>query len=307
MQKIRNQFPNLDALIAFEAAARLSSFAAASKELNVTASAISQQIKSLETALGTPLFNRGHRSVTLSERGKEFFNSVTVALRHLSNAAHELSPQNHNQTLTIAGDTAIIKYWLMPRLGKLETLFPEYNFRIRATDVRDDLMNADFMLAILHGRGGWPGLESTLLFGEEVFPVCAPTFLASLEDSIDHKALCDAPLLDLEYESWHWMNWTIWLTEMALPATSRSRRLVSNNYESLIDAARSGMGFALAWRHFHDDDLRSGALVRPLAGSVQTPNGYYLAWPYNQPMTPQLEAVRDWIIAATPGKENLAE
>ena len=81
MQNLRSQFPNLDALIAFEAAARFSSFALAAQELNVTASAVSQQIKSLETSLGATLFSRGHRSVQLTEKGKEFSNSVAIALK----------------------------------------------------------------------------------------------------------------------------------------------------------------------------------------------------------------------------------
>lgn len=297
MSKIKHHLPNLDALVPFEAAARLSSFALAADELNVTPSAVSQQIKSLEQLLDTKLFVRGHRSVHLTDHGKEFHNSVAVALMHLSNAASDMTSRQKKQHLTIAGDTSIITYWLMPRFPDLVSSFPDVNFRIHATDVKSDLINTEFDLAILHGSGQWTGFESRLLFSEDVFPVCAPHYLQSLfaEQNID--ALDHALLLDLEYESWDWMNWTIWLTEMGLASTHANRTLTSNSYPVVIDAARAGLGVALAWRHFHDDDLASGTLIAPLAHHVSTQNGYYLVWPYKSSANRQIDLICDWLQA----------
>lgn len=297
MQNFRSRFPNLDALIAFEAAARFSSFALAAKELNVTASAVSQQIKALEGALDATLFTRGHRSVQLTEKGKEFSSSVSIALMHLSNAATDLSGGNDQQQIMIAADTSIVAYWLMPKLKQLAQIFPDCTFRLFSSDVEADLLNAGCNLAVLHGRGNWQGFESTLLFEEEVFPVCHPDYFSSAVASADPGRLAEMDLLDLEYENWHWMNWTIWLTEQGLPLPAKPRKMISNSYPSLIDAARSGEGFALAWRGLHEEELSSGSLIAPYTKSVKTRNGYHLAWPYNQPVKTTDLAIRNWLIA----------
>ena len=252
MQNLRNQFPNLDALIAFEAAARFSSFALAAQELNVTASAVSQQIKALERALDANLFTRGHRSVQLTEQGKEFSSSVAIALMHLSNAATDLSSGNDRQQIKIAADTSIVRYWLMPKLKRLAKMYPDCTFRLFASDIEADLLNAGFELAVLHGRGNWQGFETTLLFEEEVFAVCHPDYLTEAMSTMGPERFADMDLLDLEYENWHWMNWTIWLTEQGLPLPAKPRKMISNSYPSLIDAAKSGEGFALAWRGLHE-------------------------------------------------------
>jgi len=300
MQNLKSQFPNMDALIAFEAAARHSGFALAGEELNVTASAISQQIKGLEHTLGVQLFRRGHRSVQLTQAGREFSNSVSVALKHLSNAASELSEERASQHITIAADTSIVAHWLMPRLEHLQQEFPDHRIRIVASDVEAELLKSNFQFAILHGQGqehaNWQGVESRLLFKEEVFPVCSPAYLNKVGGQADIHQLNTVDLLDLEFEKWNWMNWTIWLTEMGLPSAQSSRKLVSNNYASLIEAAKRDMGFALAWRHFHEDDLASGALVAPLGQSVKTSNGYHLAWPYDQSKNAQHGDIQNWLL-----------
>ncbi len=297
MHSLKYQFPNMDSLITFEAAARLSSFAKAGLELHITASAVSQQIKALEKSLRVDLFSRGHRSVQLTQAGQEFSNSVLVALTHLSNAASDLSDDLAHQQMTIAADTSLTACWLMPKIEKLRREFPDHRFRIFTSDSQDDLINSEFHFAFLHGRGHWQGVQSRLLFKEEVFPVCSPSYVEQLGSSVGLLQIESADLLDLEYEKWDWMNWTIWMTEIGLSPSKTSRKIVSNNYASLIDAAKLGMGIALAWRHLHDADLASGALVAPLSTSVKTNSGYHLAWPFNQPKKEIDHHVRDWLVA----------
>ena len=297
MQNASSRLSSLDPLIAFEAAARLSSFALAAKELDVTASAVSQQIKALEQNLGVPLFTRKHRSVHLTDKGREFSSSVSVALVHLRNAAVDLSRTPELDEVVLAADTSMTAHWVMPRLNRLESTLSGCSIRIYATDVRDDLLKSDFHIAIVHGEGNWRGYESALLFEENVFPVCSPSYLEHAMDKPDVAQLPNCDLLDLEYEHWHWMNWTIWLTESGLPMPSRRRKITSNNYPSLIDAAKNGLGFALGWEHLHDEDLKSGSLVAPFQDSVKTRYGYHLVWPYNRTMPSTVQAVRDWVLA----------
>ncbi len=297
MQISQSKLASLDSLIAFEAAARLSSFALAARELNVTASAVSQQIKVLEQGLEVELFARSHRSVQLTDKGREFNSSVSVALKHLTNAASDLTSSHVLDQITFAVDSSITSYWLLPRLNQLEASLSGCGIRLYSTDVREDLLKSDFHVAIVHGEGDWPGFESALLFNDEVFPVCSPDYLGRAMDTPVIGKLPDCDLLDLEYEQWQWMNWTIWLTENELPLPERRRKIVSNSYPSLIEAARNGSGFALGWKHLHDAELISGALVAPFGQTVKTDYGYYLVWPYERQMNETVKAVRDWVLA----------
>ena len=107
--------------------------------------------------------------------------------------------------------------------------------------------------------------------------------------------LSRADLLDLDYENWQWMNWTIWLTEMKLPQPQKPRTLMLNSYPIIIEAAKRGAGFALGWRHLVDEELASGSLIKPIEGSVKTRYGYYIVTPHNQFMTPAAMAFSNWI------------
>jgi len=303
MLNIRKRLPTLDPLIAFEAAARYSSFALAAKELNVTPSAVSQQIRSLESHLDAMLFERGHRSVQLTERGLEFQKSVSVALMHLLNAANDVRTSNTDERLEIATDTSIATLWLMPRLASFQALHPGVAVRITATDVQTELLESDFQIAIVHGEGVWRGYEAELLFDEEVFPVCSPDYIGSSGGRLSDGTLPEARLLDLEYEQWHWMNWAIWLTESQLPLPTRPRALTFNNYPLVIEAARRGHGVALGWRHLIDADLERGTLVRPTETAVRTRNAYHIVWPFNATLSPAAEAFGAWLRAERPGAD----
>ena len=297
MQHIRKKLPHLDPLIAFEAAARLSSFALAARELNVTAPAVSQQIRSLETSLGVSLFQRGHRSVQLTDRGRLFQNSVSIALTHLANAADEVRIDENFQQLQIVTDTSIASMWLVPGLQRFESCHPECTARLITTDVQAELLNSDFQIAIVHGQGNWVGYDSVLLFEEEVFPVCTPGYLDRFPTGLKFEDIPLTDLLDLEYEQWHWMNWAIWLTETGLRLPDTPRKMKMNNYPLIIDAACNGAGLALGWKHLVDDHLANGTLVRPFSETVKTQNGYYMIWPFNTEMAPIAAAFHDWTLA----------
>ncbi len=296
MLHIRRKLPSLDPLIAFEAAARHCSFALAARELNVTAPAVSQQVRGLEESLGVSLFQRGHRSVQLSERGKLFQNTVSIALTHLANAVDEVRIEDDTGILNVVTDTSIAAMWLMPRLCRFEAQCPQSLMRLTTTDVEADLLNSEFQIGIVHGEGNWVGYDSQLLFEEEVFPVCSPRYLDRFPVGLELEDLPSADLLDLEYEQWHWMNWAIWLTEAGLPLPVTQRKMKINNYPLVIDAARNGSGIALAWRHLVERDLEQGTLVQPITNTVNTKNGYHLIWPFNDEMPPIACAFRDWVI-----------
>ena len=299
MQNFRQSLPQLDHLIAFEAAARHGSFTKAAAELNITQSAVSQQIRTLEERMGVALFERGHRSVRLTTEGRTFQNSVSVALGHLLSAANTVrgGASAQGTPLHVATDDSVAALWLAPRLHKFQALFPDILIRLTASDRIEDCFADPVELAIVHGDGSWPGYECETFIEEEIFPVCAPSYLERIGPVTSAADLTSAALIDLDYERWNWMNWSIWLTENGVGLTGEQRNFQCNAYPLLIEAARNGQGVALGWRYFVDDDLAAGRLVRPLATSLKTRFGYHLVRRYNQPESAQARSFRIWLLS----------
>lgn len=299
---LRNRsLPPLSTLLAFEAAGRLQSFTRAAAELHISQAAISKQIRQLEDQVGAPLFVRRHRAVQLTPQGREYLHTVVTALTHLAHATLELRAEDESRRLCLAADQSVAALWLMPRCEALLAALPGTTLHLVVSDAEARCLAPEVDLAILHGEGAWPQHESELLFPEVVFPVCSPAYLERAGPLRRPADLAAAQLVDLEDENWTWINWRIWLTDhgVGLPATHRA--LTIGSYPLVLEAARRGLGVALAWRSLIEEDLASGALVRPLAEEVATRFGYYLAWPRSRPPAPQALACRDWLRAAFAG------
>ena len=296
MLNFRQSLPQLDLLIAFEAASRHGSFTRAAEELNITQSAVSQQIRTLEERLGLALFERSHRVVRLSPAGRTFHNSVSVALGHLLNATNALRESAGTARLHIAADESFAALWLSSRLQKFQTLNPDVRLQLTASDRPEDCFAENIELAIVHGDGRWPGYECERLIDEEVFPVCSPEYLNKslqldgIEDLRRHQ------LIDLEYERWSWMNWSIWLTEKGKVLSGDQRVFQCNSYPIVLQASRQGLGLALGWSGFLDEDLANGTLVRPLKESLKTRYAYHLVQKHNAPASPQAQLFKEWIL-----------
>lgn len=295
MSELARRLPPLDHLVAFEAAARLGSFTLAGNEIAVTQSAVSQRIRQLEATLGVQLFQRGHRSVRLTREGREFQNSVTIALNHVLSAAETIRDPARPVRLGIATDLAVGALWLGRRLHRFQARHPDIAVDLLVTDAPNAGFAPEVDIAILHGTGTWPGYRSELLFPERIFAVCAQGYAARLPSGSDLDALARADLLDFSYEHWHWMNWTIWLTELGQPVSALNRRLVCNNYDLVIEAARNAQGVALGWQHFVDEDLLEQRLVMACPAVVETDLAYFVAVRAGE-MPPAVVAFVDWVL-----------
>lgn len=293
----RNGLPPLATLVAFEAAGRLGSFTRAAHELAVTQAAVSKQIRQLEEHLGRPLFLRRHRAVQLTAEGREYLHTVVTALDHVSHATRELRADEPAARLVVAADDCVAAVWLLPRLDRLLATLPDVALHIVVSEDESRGLAEEVEMAILHGEGRWPLHDSELLFPEKVFPVCSPACLAALGPVAGPADLLRARLIDLEDDQWTWVNWRIWLTDqgVGLPATHRA--LTIGSYPLVLEAARRGLGVALAWRHLIEDDLASGSLVCPLAAEVGTRFGYHLAWPRSRPVSAHAATYRAWVRA----------
>ena len=293
MRSAPSNLPRLARLVAFEAAARLGSFTAAGQELHRTQSAISHAVKALEQDLGIRLFRRLHRAIELTQEGNVLHNSVSAALKHLNAATSSLRNETDLIKLELLTDTSIAYHWLMPRIGSIRQALPGIALSLSVSDRIEDIKEAD--LAIAHGDGNWPGRYAELLFTDEIFPVCTPAFIERCGPVNTLEGLAELDLIDLGYERWSWVNWTIWFTELGAPQPRLRRVFQSDLYTATIQAALAGQGVALAWRGLIDEHLRSGALVVPLDRGLRTGLGYYLISAPGLGATPAVRMLKEWI------------
>jgi len=296
MKRLRSILPNLKLLLAFEASARYESFTLAGKELNLSQSAVSYCIKTLEADLGVKLFERNNRSIRLTPDGVELQNSVVVALNHLVPICESIRAQNTRPRLRIATDVTMADLWLLPRLSGLRSALPDTTLDLTVSDYMTDLTEESIDCAIIHGDGTWPSYDKAFLFKEETMPVCSPSYLKANGPINSLDDLVKASLIDFKYEKWAWMNWTIWFAEMGLPNAVGNYVFQSNFFDGIMEYARNGHGVTLGWRHFVDDDLLSGRLVVPLNLSNKPDRGYYLIWPQSSNKTDAIERLRETII-----------
>ena len=293
---MKEVLPPLSALIAFEAAGRLQSFTRAAEELNVTQAAVSRQIRLLEDHLGKPLFTRAHRSVELTNEGRSYLHTVFNALTHVSAATRELKSAGPASRLSVAVDHSIAHLWLPQHLNSLREAFPHPGLRLIVSDNERICLGSDVDVALIHGGSNWPTHDSRLLFPEEVFPVCSPTYL-SARPSLQLANLRDESLLDLDDDHWNWLNWRQWLTGKGIGMAAAPRSLTMTSYPLIIEAARQSLGFALGWSGLVDGDLKDGRLVAPFPDTLKSGLGYHLAWPRDRPRSCAALHFIDWAFA----------
>src|SRR6185312_8197087 len=174
--------PPLNALRAFEAAARHLSMKEAAAELSVTPGAISQLVRGLEQRLGMPLFRRGNRSLVLTEAGQSYFAPIRHAFRQISEATRRVQALPNAGMLTVSAPPAFAVSWLVPRLGRFRKRHPDIELNVATTRGLANFVADGVDVAIRHGLGHYPGLRCDRIATIAMVPVCSPSFLASLAD-----------------------------------------------------------------------------------------------------------------------------
>src|SRR5262245_49989621 len=172
------RLPPLNALKAFEAAARHESFTRAAEELCVSQGAVSQQVKALEADLGLKLFNREWQRLVITLAGREYLEVIRNALDQISTGTDRLLKHQRTGRLTVSISPDFAAKWLVPRLGHFTEAHPEIDLRISATMPHVDFAREDIDIAVRHGEGDWAGLHATRLCAEQLFAVCSPRLIA---------------------------------------------------------------------------------------------------------------------------------
>jgi LysR family glycine cleavage system transcriptional activator len=286
------RLPSLNALKAFEAAARHESFTKAADELSVTQGAVSHQVKALEAELGLKLFNRERQRLVITDAGRGYLEVVRDAFDRLAVGTERLRQVQTSGALTVTTSPNFAAKWLVHRLGRFVEAHPDIDLRVGASHRHIDFAREDIDMAIRHGDGEWPGLSVTRLCVEEVFPVCSPKLVRGRKALRTPADLGRHTLLHVNDRR----DWGKWLDAAGVAATSSDRGPIFSQASMAIDAAVDAQGIALARTGLAAWDMRAGRLVRPVAFALKASYAYWIVCPKSTADLPKISTFRDWLL-----------
>ena len=267
--------PPLNALRVFSVAARHLSMSKAAIELEVSHSAISQQIKLLEEHLATPLFDRnGKRQLKLTAAGHHYAQTLTILFEQLQRATAQLCQHQNPHTLIIGVTANLATPWFLPKWQLLQQQHPELELHLMTIPPTHFPAHVD--CAIYCGTTPWPNCESTKLFADELIAVCSPALFRN-QDYLDLKN---------DYAQYKYIyvttdesknDWTLWFQKTGLPKQREKNWLYFPNNTQALQAARNGLGILLTHKHFVSDELQTENLKMAVSIAVTTNLVYYFA------------------------------
>lgn len=287
------RLPPLTTLRVFEAVGRHLSFGKAADELHITQSAVSHQIRNLETDLGVALFIRKTRAIELTAEGQRYLAAMQQVFDLLAQSTSDIA--KHEQVnLRISLLSSFATNWLIPRLRQFKLEYPAINLQIEPGIGLVDPASGQCDLAIRYGQGRWNGVDSRLLLAERLSPVCSPELLArgpvlkQPSDLLGHTLL-----LSYSKEPFEWSAWSK-AVGVDLAAAQKS---MLHDYNIVLQAALDGQGVAMGRQVLIQDKLKAGSLVQPFAQFVAGDIGHYLITAPGQ-RSPPVQAFADWICRA---------
>jgi LysR family glycine cleavage system transcriptional activator len=283
------RLPPMQALRAFEAAARMQSLTKAAQSLSLTHGAISHQIKSLESDLGVRLVERAGRGIRLTDEGERFARRVRTAFAELTAAVNELTARANPRQLRVSVVPSFAARWLLPRIGRFIAAYPDIDLDVRANMANVDFANDDADLAIRYGFGDWQDVHVEPLLADRFFPVCSPR-IANGHLPARPADLAGYPLLRAEDEFWK-----PWFEAAGLDWPEPTRGPIFNDSSHIMQAAAEGQGIALTRTSLVGNDLRNGVLVRLFDIDVPAPRKQYLVYPSRTANSPKLATFRQWL------------
>jgi len=293
--------PPLTALVTFESAARHLSFTESAEELHVTQGAVSRQVRLIEDFLGEKLFERNTREVSLTATGSRYYEAIMPALQQIAWATGKLTQSRSTRTLTVMTSSAMASLWLLPRVGEFQRTHEDIDLRIVAYDQVKDHSTLECDAALYYCRTPPRDMKVTPLFSEEVFPVCAPGYLASHPQLSRFDSLHESTWLWLDRSQRDWIDWEEWFKLLGHTPRTPRQSITINNYSMVLQQAITGQGLALGWSNLISDHLETGALIRPVDTILQTDAKFCLMVPSNRPGNHALAAeFSDWIMTQIP-------
>lgn len=284
--------PPFKALLAFRAAATNARLADAAARLGVTESAVSHQIRHLETLLHVQLFDRGSGRLQLTEDGQRYLERIEPALREIQAATEAMQPAEGRQPVRLTLPPSLAATWLIPRLGQFEATEPEIDVQLVLTTRIVDMRRDQVDLAIRYGRGQWQGAAAAFLFDDLATPVTAPGIVQSgesFEQVSDRARFIVNGSIPGEWEEWCRAR------GFSPPLSDRSVTL--DTIDQALQIAETGHGIAMGRSPYVQAKLESGALVAPFGAIGPTGAAYYLCTPSSDMPTAPARKLAAWLTA----------
>jgi LysR family transcriptional regulator, regulator of gene expression of beta-lactamase len=277
----------LNALRAFEASARHLSFTRAAQELNVTQAAVSQQVRALEERLGTPLFRRVPRGLSVTDEGRALLPVLSDAFGRIEAVLKQFEGGHFHEVLTVGVVGTFAVGWLMPRMKAFRETHPFVELRLFTHNNLVDPASEGLDFAIRFGAGVWPATHNALLLDAPLAALCAPDIARRLYTPSD---LVNEVLL----RSYRADDWSDWFDAAGLDAWTMNGPVFDSS-RLMVEAAVQGAGVALAPPRMFVRELQAGLLVRPFDVEVRT-GSYWLTWLKSRRLSHGMKLFRDWLV-----------
>ncbi|MCC7485295.1 MAG: LysR family transcriptional regulator [Burkholderiales bacterium] len=279
------RLPPLNAVRAFESAAKHQSFTKAAEELHVTPSAISRHVMQLESRLGVNLFSRRQRRIHLTDNGRRYAAGIEIALDQIDAVTRLVSDHTSDRNLRIKLMPTIAFRWLLPRILPFQAKHPEFMIQIATTMDEVDLAGDEADITILNAKAPRPDMVSDWLFDEVLIPVCSPS--VSLCGPLQKQTLLTALSRP--------RDWPVWFAGAGLSEPGGLIKLDFQYSFLAYEAAISGGGIAIAIKELVQDDLQNRKLTIAFEPAVRTGRAYFLVSTVTGATRPAVSAFRDWV------------
>ncbi|PMS24118.1 LysR family transcriptional regulator [Trinickia soli] len=292
---MRRKIPSIEALIAFEAAARHLSFTRSADELALTQSAVGRQVALLEEYLGVALFNRVKKRLSLTEVGQLYAKQVRENLERMErDTLAAMAHRNAGGLLELAVIPTFATRWLIPRLAQFYEQHEDIVVNLTTRAEPFLFTDTPFDAAIHFGDPVWPGSIAKYLFGEEMTAVCSPRLMNGRATLAPH----DLSNFTLLHQSARPDAWRQWLAQAGVHEADCMKGQRYELFSMLVEAARAGLGIALVPRFLASQELATGELVCPCDLPLRSDKGYYLVYPEHKQNSPWLQAFESWLLSA---------
>ena len=284
--------PPFSALRAFHAAARHGRFREAAKELGVTESAVSHQVRRLEDFLHLPLFSRNGPKVALTPEGLRYFQDIDPALLQIAEATRNLLGPRERGRVALTLPPSLAMLWLIPKLAAFEQACEGIDLQLVTTTRLCDLRHEQIDLAIRHGRGPWPDVDAEFLLSETTLPVAAPDYHRAQFSLEPGEALDQARLIINGYYPDEWAEWA---RAHGLEAPKLEGALRLESQEQVLEAAERGLGLAIGRRPLVDERLAKATLWAPFGVPGPSEISYFLCRARGMALTADAKRVASWL------------
>ena len=291
---IRARLPPLNAIKAFEAAARLGSFTRAADELGVTHGAVSRQIRLLEDWLGTKLFLRTSRNAIPTRAGTDLLAEAGPALDRLASASLRLQGgAQASGLLHVSALPTFAMRWLIPRLPEFQRAHPALELRIVTASTAAEQFRMDVDV-VISGPSRQPGWVSSRFLGEAYLPLLSPGLIKERPLRVP----ADLGQHTLLHAATRRLMWPRWLAAAGIPDLKPTREQVFEHFYFAIQAAIEGLGVAMGPLALIGEELREGRLVAPIKDPAIRTRGYFVYAPETNSEAPAITALRQWLDSA---------